>query len=106
MHPEASDLHEGKRFPATNANSLKDLFAQAGFNKTAITPIRIKTHFRDFDDYWKPFLGSQGPAPTYVTSLNESEKDNLRGALMQRLSIQADGSIQMFARAWAARSQT
>jgi hypothetical protein len=27
--------------------------------------------FRDFDDYWSPFLGGvQGPAPSYVASLD------------------------------------
>ena len=27
----------------------------------------IWTEFTDFDDYWLPFLGGQGPAPSYTT---------------------------------------
>jgi ubiquinone/menaquinone biosynthesis C-methylase UbiE len=102
LNPKASGLHEGKRFPDANADSLKDLFEHEDFVETVIVPIEIETRFRDLDDYWKPFLGGQGPAPTYVRSLNESEKNNLRNALNKRLPIQPDGSIPMFARAWAA----
>jgi len=105
LNPKASGFHEGKRFADSSADSLKDLFAHAGFLETVIAPIEIETHFYDFDDYWKPFLGGQGPAPTYVASLDESEKNNLRDALSERLPIQSDGSIIMFARAWAASSQ-
>ena len=28
--------------------------------------IDVPTVFRDFDDYWGPFLGGQGPAPGYA----------------------------------------
>lgn len=105
LNPKASGLHEGNRFPDTHAEALKDLFTHAGFDKIEIIPIVIKTNFRDFDDYWKPFLGNQGPAPTYVTYLNNSEKRDLREALKKRIPIQADGSIQLLARAWAAKSQ-
>jgi ubiquinone/menaquinone biosynthesis C-methylase UbiE len=105
LNPKASGLHESNRFPNTNPDAIIDLFEKAGFSKTLIAPIEIETHFRNFDDYWKPFLGGQGPAPTYVRSLDESERNNLQNALNKRLLIQPDGSIPMFARAWAARSQ-
>ena len=105
LNPKASSLHGGKRFSDANADALKGVFAHTGFAKTVIVPIEIETHFRNFDDYWKPFLGGQGPAPTYVKPLNESERNNLRDALHDRLPIQSDGSISMFARAWAASSQ-
>lgn len=105
LDPKASNLHEGNRFPDANAEVLKDLFESAGFVETVITPIEIDTHFRDFDDYWKPFLGGQGPAPTYVLSLDESEKSKLRDVLYERLPILTDGSIPMVARAWAAKGQ-
>ena len=67
--------------------------------------MEVDTNFRDFDDYWKPFLGEQGPAPSYVHSLDESERNKLRDALHERQSIQADGSIPMVARAWGIRGR-
>jgi hypothetical protein len=39
-----------------------------------VCPIDIPTAFRDFDDYWSPFLGGQGPAPGYARSLSEARR--------------------------------
>jgi hypothetical protein len=105
LNPKVSDLHEGQRFPDTNADALRDLYARVGFVGTTTAPIEIETHFRDFDDYWKPFLGGQGPAPTYVASLSELERSKLRDALIERLPIQSDGSILMYSRSWAVSCQ-
>ncbi|MEN8246742.1 MAG: class I SAM-dependent methyltransferase [Thermodesulfobacteriota bacterium] len=105
LDPKASDLHESKRFPDTNTDALDELFISAGFVEPVTLPIEIETNFQSFDDYWKPFLGGQGPAPTYVASLNKPKRNNLRNALSERLPIQSDGSIPMVARAWATSSQ-
>ena len=59
--------------------------------------------FASFDDYWEPFLGGAGPAPVYVTKLDEKSRSVLRERLRERLPIQADGSIPLAARAWAVR---
>jgi SAM-dependent methyltransferase len=103
LKPEALSLHESWRFPDSNADVLKRLFESAGFVDIETSSIEITTHFRDFDDYWKPFLGGQGPAPTYVLKLHEAERNNLRDALARRLPIKEDGSIRLAARAWAVK---
>jgi hypothetical protein len=61
--------------------------------------IDVPTVFRDFDNYWSPFLGGQGSAPGYNMSLDEDERTSLRELLHRRLPIRADGSIQLMARA-------
>lgn len=103
LNPAASTLHEGSRFSNSNAEGLEQLFNQAGLDQIVTTSIEIGTHFKSFDDYWRPFLGGQGPAPTYVTSLEEAEKKKLRDTLSEQLPVKADGSIPMVARAWAAK---
>jgi hypothetical protein len=35
--------------------------------------IDIATDFQNFDDYWSPFLGGQGPAPSFVMALSYEE---------------------------------
>ena len=105
LDADASALHEGARFPDSNADGLKKLFKSAGMIKTAIEPIEVETNFKNFDDFWNPFLGGQGPAPTYVLSLDPSKRNILRELLQDRLPTQADGSIPLIARAWAARSE-
>jgi ubiquinone/menaquinone biosynthesis C-methylase UbiE len=106
IKPEALNLHESKRFPDSNAQALKRLFENTGFVNIETTSIEITTHFRNFDDYWKPFLGGQGPAPSFVLSLDEDERKILRNALKARLPTRQDGSISMVARAWAAKGKT
>lgn len=103
LNPDASALHEGHRFLDSNAEHLVDTFNRAGLLDVETAPLEIVTHFTDFDDYWEPFLGGQGPAPTYVSKLEDSEKNHLRETLKQRLPVKENGSIVLFARAWAAK---
>jgi ubiquinone/menaquinone biosynthesis C-methylase UbiE len=103
LDPGASDLHEGHRFPDSNAEWLMAAFDRAGFSGVEAAPLEISTRFTDFDDYWKPFLGGQGPAPSYVSKLEESERIHLRETLALRLPIEKDGSILLSARAWATK---
>jgi len=105
LDPGASALHEGHRFPDSNAEQLVDTFNHVGLLEVEAAPLEIATHFNDFDDYWKPFLGGQGPAPTYVSKLEDSEKTHLRETLKQRLPVEQDGSIVLYARAWAAKGR-
>jgi hypothetical protein len=79
------------------------LFDGAGLGDVAVRPIDVPTVFRDFDDYWSPFLGAQGPAPSYAMSLDERRRDALRERIRAELPAAPDGSIHLTARAWAAR---
>ena len=83
---------------------LTALFQQAELGAVEARGIDVPTRFRDFDDYWSPFLGGQGPAPSYAMSLSEERRAMLRERLRVRLPVAADGSINLTARAWAVRS--
>lgn len=103
LDPAASDLDEGQRFPICNPQPLTDLFQNAGLSHIEVRPIDVSTHFKDFDDYWTPFLGGQGPAPGYAMSLSEEQRSQLRERIYNTLPFAADGSIPLVARAWAVR---
>ena len=75
----------------------------AGLLDVETFAIEVPTRFRDFDDYWTPFLGRQGPAPGYVGGLDERQRHALRSRLQSTLPTNADGSIELTARAWAVR---
>jgi hypothetical protein len=63
--------------------------------------------FRDFDDYWTPFLsGRDLRAPGYVISLSADRRARLKERLRANLPIGADGSIHLIARAWAVSGST
>ena len=102
----AVELDEGRRFPLCQPSPLTELFAQAGVREVQVLPIDVPTRFRDFDDYWTPFLGGQGPAPGYAMSLSEERREVLRDRIRARLPIASDGSIELIARAWAVRGRT
>ena len=101
VNPKAGDLDEGRRFPICAPDRLEALFRSTGLRDVATTAIDVPTVFRDFTDYWSPFLGGQGPAPGYTTSLAEAERAGLRELLRRRLPAREDGSIHLTARAWA-----
>jgi len=105
LRPEALQLDEGVRFPLCAPAALSEVFRSTGLDAIQVAPIEIATRFRDFDDYWAPFLGGQGPAPSYAMSLDESERARLRERIRERLPVQRDGSIPLVARAWAVKGR-
>ena len=106
LDPNAASLDEGRRFPLCRPDALAQSFGSAGLRHVDVATIDIATRFESFDDYWQPFLGGQGPAPAYAMSLEETARARLRERLRERLSVQADGSIPLTARAWAVRGTT
>lgn len=103
LDPHAAGLDEGVRFPLCRPEALERLFAEAGLKQVAVDSIDVPTPFANFDDYWQPFLGGQGPAPTYAMSLDDAARARLRERIRTRLETAADGSIALTARAWAVR---
>ncbi len=104
LDPDAAKMDEGVRFPLCRPEALEKLFASAGLKGVEVKPIDIPTPFADFDDYWQPFLGGQGPAPAYAMSLDEAARARLRDRIRERIPITANGSISLTARAWATRA--
>jgi SAM-dependent methyltransferase len=102
--PRAGELDEGPRFPLCRPDELRRLFEESGLSSVETRAIDVPTVFRDFDDYWSPFLGTQGPAPAYVASLDEPARDRLAARLRQQLPAAVDGAIRLVARAWAVRA--
>lgn len=103
--PNARALDEGVRFPICGPEPLRGLFEGAGLAGVETRAIDVPTGFRDFDDYWTPFLGGQGPAPGYCVSLAEEARAALRERLRASLPMRPDGGIHLTARAWAVRGR-
>jgi hypothetical protein len=105
LDPAAASLNEGIKFNAVcTPDGLRDLFTEAGLRDIETRAIEIPTRFVDFDDYWTPFLGGQGPGPGYVATLDDARRDALREHLRATLPADPGGAIPLTARAWAARA--
>lgn len=104
LDPGAAKMDEGIRFPLCRPEALEKLFVGAGLKGVEVAPIDIPTPFANFEDYWRPFLGGQGPAPAYAMSLDEAARTRLRDRIRARIPVAANGSISLIARAWATRA--
>ncbi len=103
LDPGAAQLHEGARFPLCHPTALKAAFELAGLTEVDTTSLEQVAVFSDFEDYWQPFLGGQGPAPAYAISLPEERRAALRDKLKSTLPSATGGVISLSARAWAVR---
>ena len=104
LNPGDTDKDEGIRFPMCRPEPLQRLFVDAGLQNIDVAPIDIPTPFANFDDFWQPFLGGQGPAPAYTMSLDETARTRLRNHLRECLPKTESDSISLIARAWAIRA--
>jgi SAM-dependent methyltransferase len=105
LDPQAASLDEGVHFKLCQPQKLEKLFKEAGLGTVEGQAIEVSTVFRDFNDFWEPFLGGQGPAPAYVATLDEIQKESLRERLRQTLSAGKEGSIHLRARALAVQGR-
>ncbi|HMN27386.1 MAG TPA: methyltransferase domain-containing protein, partial [Caldilineaceae bacterium] len=78
LNPKDAALDQAERFPLCQPEPLQALFEEAGLHSVSVRAIDIPTLFRDFDDFWQPFLGRQGAAPTYLASLDSETRDRIR----------------------------
>jgi ubiquinone/menaquinone biosynthesis C-methylase UbiE len=106
IDPNSRKLDEGTRFPICKTGNLKSAFQQAGLNEVEVTKLDITTLFKDFDDYWNPFLGGQGPAPSYLISLSTDLQAELKKEVYNEIPIEPDGSIKLLGRAVAIRGKS
>ena len=95
-----------QRYPLCHPDALIKLVGGAGLRGVEARAIDVPTVFRDFADYWTPFLGGQGVAPGYLASLSEDRRVALREKVRAELPVERDGSIHLYARAWGVRGTT
>jgi ubiquinone/menaquinone biosynthesis C-methylase UbiE len=92
---------EAQLFPICNIDNLTELFSSCGVNSIITKEIIIDTTFSNFDEYWTPFLGGQGPAGNYLQLHDEKKRKKIRDRVKEHLPISDDGTINLIARAFA-----
>lgn len=104
LDPEARRYDERERFAVCSRSGLAAAFGEAGFEGVDVDTLEIRTRFRDFEDYWEPFVGGPGPAPGYLSTLSPDRQRALAAELDASLPRGDDGAIDLSARAWAVRA--
>lgn len=105
LDPAAAEVDEGSRFTICNPEALAGLFTTAGLDEVETRAVDVPMRFKDFDDYWTPFLAGTGVAPAYAMSLSDPERAALRDHVKALLPIKSDGSIPLVARAWVVKGR-
>src|SRR5215475_3650902 len=88
-------------------DGLTALFASTGLAQVERTSITIRMDYANFEDYWRPLGGGQGPVGTYLTAL----APDLRARIEQAVAVAyrsgaPDGPRSLTATAWAVRGRT
>jgi SAM-dependent methyltransferase len=100
----AIDLRDERHMALCREGELGELWRAAGLGSIDERPLDIELAFSSFDDYWRPFLGGQGPAGAYALSLSAAKRDALVARLRHRLlGDRSDGPFVLHGRAWAVR---
>lgn len=97
----ATTVAESLRFAICKPGPLESLYGAHGLKDVQARPIDIVMAFRDFDDYWQPFLGGTGPAPAYLVSRDEPTRERIRQRLQGMLQAAPGRPIELASRAWA-----
>lgn len=90
--------------PTMRPGELAAAWRDAGFLDIRETALTIRMEYADFEDYWAPYLGRQGPAADYVARLDARAVARLRDHVrLAYLDGEPDGPRSYAATAWAVR---
>ncbi len=92
--------------PLAMPEGLVELWRTVGLRAVERGSLTIRMDFADFDDYWQPLLGGQGPFGAYVASLSERRRSRIRARVRAAFLAGApDGPRSLTATAWAVRGR-
>lgn len=107
LDPSAS-VRRAKNYtrPLTKPGELTAAWRAAGFVDIEEEQLFIRMEFSDFDDYWRPYLGKDGPGAEYVGSLAADERTRIEAAVRNAyLDGEPDGPRSYAALAWAVKGK-
>jgi len=82
-------------------DELSDLWRRCGLEDVEAGELVVSAAYESFDDLWEPYTRGVGPAGAYVVSLEEEDRETLRGEYERRLGSPR-GPFRLSARAWYA----
>jgi len=87
-------------------DGLSQLFGAADLADVQRDSITFRMDYSNFDDYWQPLLGGQGPFGTYVATLTVEMRRKIEEAVRRAYCSGApDGERSLTATAWAVRGR-
>ena len=87
LSEDALEKDEAVRFPICNADKLRQLFQSEGLTDIETSIIDVPTVFKDFDDFWKPFLQVKPPLQDIVCHYQKEPDKNLNKKYLNRFLL-------------------
>ncbi|WP_201306072.1 class I SAM-dependent methyltransferase [Roseomonas harenae] len=105
LDPQAAALRaQNCTRPMTRPGELGTAWRALGLRNIHETALTIRMEYANFEDFWGPYLGRQGPAAGYVAGLAFDALDRLREYVRSAyLDGEPDGPRSYAATAWAVR---
>lgn len=92
--------------PLALPDGLPDLFGNSGLADVERHSLTIRMDYANFEDYWLPLHGGQGPVGTYVAGIEPRLRSQIESAVRAAyLSGAPDGPRSLTATAWAVRGR-
>jgi len=92
--------------PVAIPGGLAGFFRDAGLEDVETQSLTIRMDYENFEDYWQPFLGGQGPVGVYFANLAPSLNARIKEAVRDAYcSGSRDGPRSLTASAWAVRGR-
>jgi len=92
--------------PVAIPGGLAGFFRDAGLEDVETQSLTIRMDYENFEDYWQPFLGGQGPVGVYFANLAPALNVRIKEAVRDAYcSGSPDGPRSLTASAWAVRGK-
>jgi len=92
--------------PVAIPGGLAGFFRDAGLEDIETQSLTIRMDYQNFEDYWQPFLGGQGPVGTYFANLAPALNARIKEAVRDAYcSGSPDGPRSLTASAWAVQGK-
>ncbi len=92
--------------PLALPDGMANLWRSAGLAQVERHSETVRMDFANWDDYWQPLLGGQGPVGGYVAALEPTLRDRVSAAVRDAfLSGDADGPRSLTATSWVVTGQ-
>lgn len=102
LDPQAPD--EARTMRYQDEEGLAELWRRTGLEGVETGELTVEACYRDFDDYWEPFMGGVGPGGAYCESLDPDRRVSLREECRRRLG-NPDGPFTLSATARAVKGR-
>jgi SAM-dependent methyltransferase len=90
--------------PMMHPGEMKRTFVEQGLAEVTERELMIRMDYRNFDDYWAPIAGGEGPLGKYVASLDATERARAGDAVRDAYEAGRPDGPRSFANvAWACK---